>query len=97
MKEESKMSNILEKLFYGEINPSAQGIRPDSTRYRKALETLCEREEELLGLLEGPAKEAFGQYCAAREELRAISDLEFFAQGYRLGVKLLLAAQEPDT
>ena len=84
------MTNFLEELYYGNIDPQARGYRKGS-HILKVSENINELEEKLTERLSGEDKALFLDFCNAYGELMGKSSLDFFIAGFRLGAKMLFA------
>lgn len=76
---------IIEELYYGNINPN-ENRHIKSSQYNKAMKVFCENEEKLMELLEGKELKLFCELVNASDEISAVSNLENFKSGFRLGV-----------
>ena len=80
------MSNILEELYYGNIEP--QALSSDlSGKLSKKLNTLTEKEEHLTAKLTTEDKELFLDYANTYNEFLSLSNSDSFISGFRLGAK----------
>ena len=81
------MSNIIEELFYG--NLETQEVNSELTpKLKKKLSNLAEKEEELSARLTSEEKELFQNYVSTYIEFSIISNADGFISGFRLGAKL---------
>ena len=88
------MNNILNKLYYGEINPSEMPP-PATKRYNENLKTICSIENKLLELYPD-CKKLLDEYTDA---LHIESQLECeadFERGFRLGAEIMLSITETE-
>ena len=83
------MKSILEAFAYGNIDPNVGTIKKGS-RYERVIKTLSDSEEKLLPMLDGEAKELLIKFSSAQAEANAISNLDKFIYGYRLGVLMTM-------
>ncbi|MCL2698473.1 MAG: hypothetical protein FWE74_10405 [Oscillospiraceae bacterium] len=74
------MYDVLEDLYYGNINPNEQ-----QKLNKHLMKKISEAEEELLKLLDGEKKELFKQYTDAHRVHITQIKLENFKTGYQLG------------
>ena len=81
--------NIIEELFYGNVDPQARGYRPKSP-VKKASDSLNDLEEKLTERLSGEDKDLFLRFCDAYAEFMGESELETFTTGFRLGARFIL-------
>ena len=85
------MTNVLDQLWAGAIRPSERAVRRGS-EYARLQATMDKAYDRFWSMLTPEAKEAYNDFCNTNIELMSISDADCFAKGFRLGVKLLLAA-----
>lgn len=85
------MESVIEKLFYGKINPS-ETPRPGDAytlsltkQYRQSYEALCDK-------LEPPLKRELGCVVDDCTALNAREGAAFFVEGFRLGAAFMLDA-----
>ena len=62
--------NIIEEMYYGNIDPQDHGYCPKST-VKKASDSLNDLEEKLTEQLAGENKELFLRFCVRRSETTA--------------------------
>ena len=80
------MSNIIEELFYGNLEP--QELTTELTpRLKKKLRELVEKEEELTSKLSEEEKALFFNYTSAYNEFSSISISDGFVSGFRFGAR----------
>ena len=80
------MSNIIEELFYGNLEP--QELTTELTpRLKKKLRELVKKEEELTSKLPEEEKELFLNYVSAYNEFSSISISDGFVSGFRFGAR----------
>ena len=80
------MSNIIEELFYGNLEP--QELTTEITpRLKKKLNELVKKEEELAAKLPDEEKEMFANYVSAYNEFSSISISDGFVTGFRFGAR----------
>lgn len=80
------MSNIIEELYYGNIEPQALSSEL-SGKLSKKLNTLTEKEEHLTAKLTTEDKELFLDYANTYNEFLSLSISDSFISGFRLGAK----------
>lgn len=85
------MRKILEDLYYGNIAPSEKTFLRKS-EYARLMEKRDEFEEYLNRMLDGESKSRFQSFVETQSEISDVSIAESFIDGFRLGVKLILAA-----
>lgn len=83
------MQEVLNELFYGNINPNAKQFSRNS-EYGKAVKTVSDCEEKLLTLLSGKELELFEKLMKAQGESGLIHGREYFVEGFRLGARIAL-------
>ena len=80
------MSNIIEELFYGNLEP--QELTTELTpRLKKKLSELVKKEDELTSKLPEKEKELFSNYVSAYNEFSSISICDGFVSGFRFGAR----------
>ena len=80
------MSNIIEELFYGNLEP--QELTTEITPgLKKKLNELVKKEEELAAKLSDEEKEKFANYVSAYNEFSSISISDGFISGLRFGAR----------
>ncbi|MCL2695901.1 MAG: hypothetical protein FWE69_06205 [Clostridiales bacterium] len=84
------MNNILEDLYFGNINPNENTWTRDS-EYLQFGKVSVEAERALADRLEGETKKQFDRFVDATGHMHAIEASLRFAEGFRLGAKIMLA------
>ena len=80
------MSNIIEELFYGNLEP--QELTTELTpRLKNKLRELVKKEEELTSKLSEEEKALFLNYTNAYNEFSSISISDGFVSGFRFGAR----------
>ena len=80
------MSNIIEELLYGNLEP--QELTTELTpRLKKKLSELAKKEEELTSKLSQEEKDLFSNYVSAYNEFSSISISDGFVSGFRFGAR----------
>ena len=80
------MSNVIEELYYGNLEP--QELTTEITpKLKKKLSSLAKKEEELSAMLPEKEKELFANYVCAYNEFSSISISDGFISGFRLGAR----------
>jgi len=80
------MSNIIEELFYGNLEP--QELTTEITpKLKKRLNELVKKEEELSLKLTEEEKKLFSNYVSAYNEFSSISISDGFISGFRFGAR----------
>ena len=80
---------ILEQIWYEELRP-AEIIKPQSPQYKDSLDMANESERKLLNMLTDEEKELFHKYIDAKTDVYDMDNCDFFANGFRIGAKLML-------
>ena len=80
------MLNIIEELFYGNLEP--QELTTEITpRLKKKLNELVKKEEELSSKLYEEEKEKFANYVSTYNEFSSMSICDGFVSGFRFGAR----------
>lgn len=80
------MTNIIEKFYYGNIEP--QELNSEITpKLKKKLRVLSEKEEQLTARLTGEEKELFQNYVSDYIEFSTMGNADSFISGFRLGAR----------
>ena len=80
------MSNIIEDLYYGTLEP--QELNSELTpKLKKKLSNLADKEEQLTARLTSEDKELFQNYVSTYIEFSTTSNADSFISGFRLGAK----------
>lgn len=77
----------IENLYYGNIAPHEKHVDPES-RLAVLQDLLVSSDEYLTRLLPENCRGAFGAFKSACDEILSISELDSFAQGFRLGIRM---------
>lgn len=80
------MSNFIEDLYYGNIEPQELSTEL-SGKLKNKLSNLAEKEEQITERLNGEDKELFQNYVNAYIEFSTTSNADSFISGFRLGAK----------
>lgn len=82
--------NILEDLYYGNIDPNSQSFDRDS-EYANFFTIIGDNEMKLSEyLIDDEAKHLFEQLMNAQNEILFTSERERFIHGFRLGARFML-------
>ena len=81
--------NIIEELYYGNIDPQDHGYCPKSP-VKKASYSLNGLEEKLTEQLAGENKALFLRFYNAYAEFMGESELDTFITGFRLGARFMM-------
>ena len=80
------MSNIIEEVFYGNLEP--QELTTEITpRLKKKLRELVKKEEELTSKLSEEEKKLLLNYTSTYNEFSSISISDGFISGFRFGAR----------
>lgn len=90
------MDKILNDLWYGNIAPWEQSYRNDGELKRLAAR-LCESHDALTEGMTEAQREMLEEYDSRQGELGCVTEKNAFIQGFRLGIRLLLAAIDTQT
>ena len=80
------MSDFIEDFYYGNIEP--QEVNSELTsKLKKKLSSLAEKEEQLAARLTGEDKDLFQSYVSSYIEFSTTSNADSFISGFRLGAR----------
>ena len=82
------MKNIIEELFYGNIDPQARSVKKDS-HIQKQMTILANSESLLNEKLTGEEKKVFASFVDASSVILGKSELDSFMLGFRLGARFV--------
>ncbi len=80
------MKNMIEELYYGNIDPQGCGFEEDESVQRD-MKTIRENEDYLSDTLSGEEKKRFLDYADAWAAFNGESTLAAFIAGFRLGAR----------
>ena len=83
------MSNFIEELYYGNLDPQARKFRKESGVIKLA-DNINELEETLAARLNDEEKKIFYDFCDANMEMMGTSCLDAFTVGFRLGARMTI-------
>ena len=87
--------SVLDALWGGAIRPAERTVKQGSEYSR--LQSAAQKEYDLFwSMLTPEAKEAYIAFSNTNILLMSLSDQDFFTKGFRLGIKLILAAIAED-
>ena len=89
------MKSVLEELYYGNIRPFANR-REISEEKQKVLQKMEDYRDRLLNSLTAEQKYLLEEYESCAGELTSQTECEIFIDGFRLGIKLVLALFESE-
>ena len=81
--------NILEELWYGNIEPAEYDISP-SKEYKELLRLISRNEDKLLATMTDAQKELFSRYTDCVREYQAMAECLLFQNSFSLGAKMML-------
>jgi hypothetical protein len=86
--------NILEDLYYGNINPNEKCFDKKS-EYAKFVKIIIDNEEKLIAFLNAlpnaeEGRHLFSEMLNAHSEISQFEEFERFAEGFRLGAGIML-------
>ena len=90
------MRNILEDLYFGNINPNEKQFVRNSD-YDKTIQAIAESEDKLNEFLTGKEKSLFLDYVNAQSKINSITAIEYFTDGFRIGAKIMLEVMSDKT
>lgn len=82
--------NILEELWYGNIEPSEYDTSPEP-EYKELLQLISRNEDKLLATMTEEQKELFSRYTDCVREFQAMAECLMFQNTFRLGARMILA------
>lgn len=83
--------DILKELYNGDIRPSERGVK-EGGEYQQLEHQACDLESVFRAELSAEGKRAYAAYVDKRLALMEIDNCDMYIQGFRHGMKLLLAA-----
>ena len=81
--------NILEELWYGNIEPAEYDIS-SSKEYKELLQLISRNEDKLLATMTDPQKELFIKYADCVREYQTMAESLLFQNSFRLGARIML-------
>ena len=88
---EVRKMDLIEKLFYGRIDPGARGPEHGS-EMEELLKRASQNEQLLEESLTGEQKERLSQISKDSDDINMLSELTGFRNGFCLGVRLMMEA-----
>lgn len=81
--------NILEELWYGNIEPAEYDTSP-SKEYKELLQLISRNEDKLLATMTDAQKELFTKYADCVRECQTMAESLLFQNSFRLGARIML-------
>ena len=81
--------NMLEELWYGNIEPCEYDISPDK-EYKELLRLISRNEEKLQATMTDEQKDLFSRYTDCVREYQAMAECLLFQNSFRLGARMML-------
>ena len=81
--------NILEELWYGNIEPAEYDIS-SSKEYKEMLQLISRNEDNLLATMTDAQKELFTKYADCVREYQTMAENLLFQNSFRLGARIML-------
>lgn len=88
--------NILEKFWYGNLDPSGYDAIP-SKEYKELVRLISRNEEKLLATMTEEQKELFSRYTDCVREQQAMAECLLFQNSFRLGGRIMLEVMRGGT
>ena len=85
--------NILEELWYGNIEPSEYDISTGK-EYKELLQLISRNEDKLLATMTDTQKELFTKYADCVREYQVMAECLLFQNSFRLGARITLEIME---
>ena len=84
--------DILEELWYGNIDPMEMNNIQNNPKYQSALRLVNNNYDCLEEGLTDKQKQLLMRYAESRNEFSGITELDAFKTGFRLGIRLVITA-----
>ena len=84
--------DILEELWYGNIDPMEMNNIQNNSEYQSALRLVNNNYDRLQEGLTDKQKQLLMRYAESRNEFSNITELDAFKTGFKLGARLVIAA-----
>ena len=85
--------NILEELWYGNIEPAEYDTSP-SKEYKQMLQLISRNEDKLLATMTDAQKDLFTKYTDCVREYQAMAECLLFQNSFRLGARMMIEIME---
>ena len=81
--------NILEELWYGNLDPAEYDACPDE-EYKELVRLISRNEEKLLATMTDAQTDLFSRYQDCVREYQAMAECMLFQNSFRLGARMML-------
>lgn len=81
--------NILEELWYGNVEPAEYDISPNK-EYKEMLQLISRNEHKLFATMTDAQKELFRKYTDCVREYQTMAESLLFQNSFRLGARIML-------
>lgn len=81
--------NILEDLYYGNINPCEREFKKGST-YSQLLGYIVRHQQDLLKRMNDEEKEVFEKFTECTSVMYSMTEREAFVSGFTLGARIII-------
>lgn len=81
--------NILEDLYYGNINPCEREFKKGST-YSQLLGYIVRHQQDLQKRMNDEEKEVFEKFTECTNEMYSMTEREAFVSGFTLGARIII-------
>lgn len=81
--------NILEELWYGNVEPAEYDISPNK-EYKEMLQLISRNEDNLFATMTDAQKELFRKYTDCVREYQTMAESLLFQNSFRLGARIML-------
>lgn len=85
--------NILEELWYGNIEPAEYDVSPGK-EYKEMLQLISRNEDKLLATMTETQKELFTKYADCVREYHTMAEKLLFQNSFKLGARIMLEVME---
>ena len=82
------MSDFIEDLYYGNINPQDRGVK-DGSELQRQMGLLIQKEELLTERLSEEERRLFFEYVKISGEVNGLSNQDSFTLGFKLGARFV--------
>ena len=88
--------NILEELWYGNLDPAEYDTNP-TDEYKELVRLISRNEEKLLATMTDSQKELFLRYADCVREHQAMAECLLFQRSFQLGAKIMVEGMHQTT